>query len=415
MLCELFAELLALERVGIDDDFFELGGHSLLATRLVSRVRASARGRAGHSRRVRGADGRRAVRNGCVTVRPPAPPLVRQPRPERLPLSYAQARLWFLDRLEGPSATYNIPLAVRLEGELDMRPPWRRPWPMSWPATRACVPRFPTRAASPSSRSCRQRRRFPPSSSKRSPRRRWPTGWPRRPPRPSTWSREIPLRAWLFQLEPQRHVLLLLLHHIAGDGWSLGPLARDLARAYAARRGGEAPAFAELPVQYADYTLWQRGLLGEEGDAESLLAQQLGFWRGALAGAPEELEPARRPPAAAGGEPSRGDRADSSRCRTCTAACSSWREPAGPACSWSCRRAWRRCCPGWAPARTSPSAARSQGEARPLWRSWSASSSTRWCCAPTSRATRASSELVARVRAFDLRHTTIRTCRSSGW
>ena len=77
-------------------------------------------------------------------------------------------------------------------------------------------------------------------------------------------SREILLRAWLFCLEPQRHVLLVL-HHIAGDGWSMGPLSQDLARAGVPPAAGE--AFAELPVQYADYTLWQRELLGEESDS----------------------------------------------------------------------------------------------------------------------------------------------------
>ena len=214
---------------------------------------------------------------------------------DRLPLSYAQSRLWFLHRMGGPLATFNIPLAVRSRGT-STAVRWRQLWPMWWSATRACARSSPTTMASPSSRSCRRRR----------PIFRWSTeavGETALSERLSVaaatafdLAREIPLRAWLFQIEPHRHVMLLLLHHIAGDGWSLAPLARDLARAYAARRHGEAPAWAELPVRYTDYTLWQRGLLGEEDDPDSTLAQQLGFWRQALAGAPDELElPADRP------------------------------------------------------------------------------------------------------------------------
>ena len=207
---------------------------------------------------------------------------------ERLPLSYAQQRLWFLYRMEGPSPTYNIPMALRLEGELDetameaaladvlarhesLRTIFPEqdgvPFQEVLAAEMACpglIPVAVTEATLPE--------RLAQAAA---------TG--------IDLSRELPLRAWLFRLEPQRQVLLLLLHHIAGDGWSMGPLARDLARAYAARSRGEAPAWAELPIQYADYTLWQRELLGEESDPESLLAQQLGFWRRALAEVPEEL------------------------------------------------------------------------------------------------------------------------------
>ncbi|MGC9382889.1 condensation domain-containing protein, partial [Streptomyces sp. MH13] len=102
---------------------------------------------------------------------------------------------------------------------------------------------------------------------------------------------DIPAKAWLFRTEdaPNAAVLLLVLHHIAGDGWSAGPLARDLVAAYAARSGGEAPAWPALPVQYGDYTVWQHEALGDVDDPGSEMARQFAYWAHQLEAAPEEV------------------------------------------------------------------------------------------------------------------------------
>jgi Condensation domain len=101
---------------------------------------------------------------------------------------------------------------------------------------------------------------------------------------------EPPLRAHLFTLGEREHVLLLLLHHIAGDGWSMAPLVRDVASFYAARCRGSPADLPALPVQYADYTLWQNTLLGEESDLESVISRQLAYWTDRLEGLPEQLD-----------------------------------------------------------------------------------------------------------------------------
>jgi amino acid adenylation domain-containing protein len=288
VLCELFAAVLELDQVGIDDHFFELGGHSLLAARLVSRVR----GCLGVELPIRSlfeAPNVARLAPLLSEARKARAPLIRQAPPDRLPLSHAQARLWFLDRLEGPGATYNIPLAVRLEGELVV---FALETALADVVARHESLRtiFPDEGGVPfqqvltaaEARPCLVTVEVTEAALAESMARAAATG--------IELDREIPLRAWLFRIDPEQHVLLILLHHIAGDGWSLGPLIQDLTVAYSARKRGQSPAFDDLPVQYADYTLWQRSLLGDHDDPDSPLAHQLQFWINALAGLPEELD-----------------------------------------------------------------------------------------------------------------------------
>ncbi|WP_233512736.1 non-ribosomal peptide synthetase [Micromonospora deserti] len=293
LLCELFAEVLGVEGVGVDDDFFALGGHSLLATRLISRIR-----------RVLDVEvtiralfdaptvaGLADVLDHAGSQRPALHPV---DRPERLGLSYAQQRLWFLHQLEGPSPTYNIPVALRLSGPLDRD------------ALRAALADVAARHESLRTvidqRDGQPVQRVLPVGAATPPLliRDDPGGLAVRlteaARHPFDLATEPPLRAWLFPTGADGHVLLVLLHHIAGDEWSMAPLMRDLATAYAARRRGEAPAWAPLRVQYADYTRWQDKLLGRADDPDSLHARQLRYWTDALRGLPDQLDlPADRP------------------------------------------------------------------------------------------------------------------------
>ncbi|MEU8523399.1 amino acid adenylation domain-containing protein, partial [Streptomyces sp. NPDC048577] len=277
-LCTLFGEILGIDDITIDDDFFELGGHSLLATRLVGRARADlgaelAIGDLFQAPTVAALAARLATGQDRPALRP-------GPRPERLPVSFAQRRLWFLGQAEGPSATYNVTLALRLTGPLDTHALER--------ALGDVVARHETlRTVFAEHDGVPYQRVLPEAPS--------PlltvTDRPAEELAGHTFdlARDVPLHAYLRPEAPDTHVLLLVMHHIASDGWSLRPLFRDLADAYTARLGGESPAGEPLPVQYADYTLWQYRLLGSDTDPRSPLSRQLDYWREALAGLPDEL------------------------------------------------------------------------------------------------------------------------------
>ncbi|MBC7302265.1 MAG: non-ribosomal peptide synthase/polyketide synthase, partial [Nocardia sp.] len=320
-----FADVLGLDRVGLDDDFFALGGNSLTATQVAARLSAGLDTDIGvrelfESSTVAGLAARAETHSGAER----RAPLVPQQRPERVPLSLAQQRMWFLNRFDPESAVDNIPAAVRLSGLLDRQAlqvavadvlarheSLRSYYPvsdgaaldgtassLSGPAVRGAVASgagyqviVPTGKVIPD---------LAPID----------TTAEELPQRLSDLVRtafdvttEVPFRAALFEVSPTEHVLALVVHHISADGFSMGPLTRDVMTAYSARVEGAEPAWRPLEVQYADFALWQRAVLGDEDDAKSVIAQQISFWGSNLRGLPEQLDlPADRPrPAVASG------------------------------------------------------------------------------------------------------------------
>ncbi|MFR9788486.1 amino acid adenylation domain-containing protein [Streptomyces sp. MB22_4] len=287
LLCGLFAELLGVERVGVDDDFFDLGGHSLLAVRLLSRLRSELSSDI-DMRTLFAARTPAALAARFVTEAPARSPLGRRPRPAVLPLSSAQLRFWFQAQTGGEPPV--ITAALRLTGDLDIA------------SLRAGISDvlarheslrtvFPVVDGTPHQRvldteTALARLDFPVRQATAETLRASLAG---APGRFGDLARDLPLRAELLAMADREHVLLVTVHHIAYDGWSAARFWSDLSAAYAARTAGAAPDWSELPAQYGDVTLWQREVLGSPEDADSLLATQLDYWRQALDQAPEEL------------------------------------------------------------------------------------------------------------------------------
>jgi amino acid adenylation domain-containing protein len=293
VLCEMFAQVLGLEQVGVGDSFFDLGGHSLLATRLISRVRAVL-GVELPIRAVFENPSAAMLANSLDAPSPSGmgggrPALAPMARPDRLPLSFAQQRLWFQAQLHGPSPAHNIAFAWRLRGRLDAdaltaalhdvagrHESLRTVFPVVDGQPYQHV--IDTAMARPAVTVATARRSDLPDLLARAVRHAFDL------------STDLPVRAWLFTLGEQEHVLVLVTHHIASDGWSMDVLMRDLALAYDARRAGRPPRWPALPVQYADYALWERQLLGGDQDPGSAASRQASYWTSALASLPEHLE-----------------------------------------------------------------------------------------------------------------------------
>jgi natural product biosynthesis luciferase-like monooxygenase protein len=293
MLAQLWAELLGVKQIGVEDNFFLLGGHSLLATRLISRVRSATGVElmlrplfenptvAGLAECVE-----RAQREG---QRSQAPPVRRTPRDEVLPLSFNQQRLWFIEQLEPGNAAYNMPGAMLMKGRLDsealqmalceivrrhesLRTTFSEvaghPVQVVGEATPLGLPVIDVSDVPEAERRAEALRRA--NEEVRL---------------PFDLSKGPLMRASLLRLREEEHVLVVAVHHIAGDGWSMGLLVGELEALYEAFSTGQPSPLPELEIQYADYAVWQREWLQGE-----MLESQLAYWHKQLAGAPSLTE-----------------------------------------------------------------------------------------------------------------------------
>jgi amino acid adenylation domain-containing protein len=292
LLAGIWAEILGLDRVGTRDNFFDLGGHSLIATRVISRVREAFRidlpvrrlfEAPTVSALAQAVD--QAMRADDGTRRPPLVPV---PRDRDLPLSFAQQRLWFLQQLEPGNAAYNLPGALRLSGKLDggalersaseivhrheaLRTTFRTiqgdPVQIVHPAAPVRIPILDLSGMPAGPREDHLRKVLSAEALRSFDLESGPL-----------------LRLLLARLGEEEHVLFFNLHHVVSDGWSVGVLVRELTTLYGAAARGETASLPALPVQYADFSVWQRQWLQGE-----VLEAQLAYWRARLTGAPEVL------------------------------------------------------------------------------------------------------------------------------
>ncbi|HVQ37121.1 MAG TPA: amino acid adenylation domain-containing protein, partial [Pyrinomonadaceae bacterium] len=286
MLGGVWSEVLKIERAGVRDNFFDLGGHSLLATQVFSRIREVFAVEIS----LRSLFENPTIAELAVVVEialraaegVEAPPIKRRPQGQKIPLSYAQQRLWFLDRLEPGSAFYNVPLAVRLRGQLNiealertlnevmrrhevLRTTFRsseaEPEQIIHEALELKLEVEPVLAGEQDQLA--EVRRLSKEESGRG----------------FDLTEGPLLRVRLLRLAEEEHVVLLTMHHVVSDGWSMGVLTNEIAALYRAFSAGEEAALPEMPIQYADYAVWQREWLN--GD---VLAGELDYWRKHLGG-----------------------------------------------------------------------------------------------------------------------------------
>ena len=298
LLAELWSEILSLDAVPVDANFFDLGGHSLLATQVMSRIRARLRVELPLrtlfesptiSELAARIEDRRRVASGVVL-----PPIVPVDRGEQLPLSFAEQRLWFLNQMRPDSAWYNMPGVARLSGELDVEV-LRRAFEQIVLRHESLRTNFRARAGQPERLI------------------RAPRGWTlpvvdlsthsedareheaqrlvlAEAERPFDLEHDSLLRTTLLRLDTREHLLLLSMHHIVSDGWSVAVLLRELGALVRAFTAGEPSPLPPLPIQYADFTQWQRRWI--EGE---VLEAQLAHWKTKLEGTPTLVLPSDRP------------------------------------------------------------------------------------------------------------------------